>query len=91
MSDYLSVADIADRYGFSETTVREWLRKGKIKGFKVGSTWRIKEGDIPEGKDTAIHPLLVKINEKLLNLEKENVYLKKKNKSLLDYIDKEFE
>jgi excisionase family DNA binding protein len=46
MSQYLSAAEVAERFGITETTVREWLRDGKLVGVKIGSTWRVKETDL---------------------------------------------
>ena len=30
----------------SPKTIREWLRKGELKGIKTGKLWRIKESDL---------------------------------------------
>lgn len=44
----LTPAQVADRLQVSLFTVQRWLRQGKLKGFKVGSLWRIKEVDFDE-------------------------------------------
>lgn len=36
----------AERLQVSVFTVQEWLRQGKLKGFKVGRLWRIREADL---------------------------------------------
>lgn len=42
--NYLSVSEIARRWGVSERTVRNWCAVGKIKGaFLTGKTWNIPE------------------------------------------------
>jgi len=40
--EYLSPVEIAELLGIAEGTVREWLRRGELKGIKVGRQWRIK-------------------------------------------------
>ncbi len=30
------------------STVREWLRTGKLKGVKMGRLWRVRESDLAE-------------------------------------------
>lgn len=47
----LSVKDIASMLQLKETTVREWVRKGKIKGLKFGHQWRFRISDIEEWLD----------------------------------------
>ncbi|QTH44920.1 helix-turn-helix domain-containing protein [Cohnella sp. LGH] len=37
---------VAERYNVSVYTIREWLGSGKIKGFKEGRQWLIREPDI---------------------------------------------
>lgn len=42
----LSVKDIASILQLKETTIREWVKKGKIKGLKFGRQWRFRISDI---------------------------------------------
>ncbi|MBE3142186.1 MAG: helix-turn-helix domain-containing protein [Thermoplasmata archaeon] len=30
-------------------TIYNWLRKGELKGFKIGGIWRIRKEDLPKG------------------------------------------
>ena len=46
MSEYLTTGGVAEEFGVTETTVREWLRNGELIGIKIGSTWRVKESDL---------------------------------------------
>ena len=51
MSDerLLTVAEVAARVRVSEATVREWLRRGRLKGSRPGGTkagWRIPESEV---------------------------------------------
>ena len=39
---------IRDKLKVSEQTVLRWLRKGKLKGVKVGKLWRVREEDLRE-------------------------------------------
>lgn len=38
--------EISDMLKVPSNTIREWLRTGKLKGIKTGSTWRIRESDL---------------------------------------------
>ncbi len=37
----LSTAEVGERMGVDEQTVRLWIKKGKLEAFKVGRGWRI--------------------------------------------------
>lgn len=39
----LTPEQVAERLQISVFTLKDYLRKGKIKGIKVGNRWRIKE------------------------------------------------
>lgn len=43
-----TVEDIAKMFGVKETTVREWVSKGRIPGFKLGKRWFFKEDTVVE-------------------------------------------
>jgi DNA-binding Xre family transcriptional regulator len=45
---FVSVADVMQRLGKSETRVLDYLRKGRLKGKKPGRTWIILESDLLE-------------------------------------------
>jgi excisionase family DNA binding protein len=38
--------EVADLLKVSPETVRLWLKEGKLKGAKIGTTWRVKQEDI---------------------------------------------
>ncbi len=38
--------DIANRLQVNERTVTQWLRKGHLRGFKVGKEWRVSVKDL---------------------------------------------
>ena len=38
---WLTPLEVADLLRVKESTVRSWLRSGKLEGFNVGFTWRI--------------------------------------------------
>ena len=48
MEKVYTVKQVADLLQVREYTVAEYLRQGKLKGFKVGNRWRIKEEDLKE-------------------------------------------
>jgi len=46
---FLKVPDVAKRLNVSEYTVREWLRTGRLAGYRPGGTkagWRVSEADL---------------------------------------------
>jgi len=45
---YLIPREIADTLRVDILTVYQWLRTGKLRGYKAGGVWRIKESDLTE-------------------------------------------
>jgi excisionase family DNA binding protein len=45
MTDFLSTAEAAERLGTTTQTISVYLRKGRLRGFKLGKTWRINRAD----------------------------------------------
>ena len=41
-----TVDEAADYLKVKPKTVREWLRRGKLPGVKISTTWRIREEDL---------------------------------------------
>ncbi len=42
----LTPVDVADRLQVNERTVTHWLRKGQLRGFKIGKEWRVSVKDL---------------------------------------------
>ncbi len=42
----LTPTDVAKRLQVSERTVTQWLRKGLLRGYKIGKEWRISADDL---------------------------------------------
>ena len=42
----LTPTDVANHLQVNERTVTLWLRKGHLRGFKVGKEWRISPDDL---------------------------------------------
>ncbi len=42
----LTPSNVASRLQVNERTVTQWLRKGHLRGFKVGKEWRISSDDL---------------------------------------------
>lgn len=40
--------EVADILKINPHTVRQYLRDDKLKGFKIGRSWRVKEEDLKE-------------------------------------------
>lgn len=54
MAEIYTPDEIALKLKISEQTVRRYLRQDKIKGFKLGNNWRVKEKDLLEFIDGQI-------------------------------------
>ena len=46
MEDLLTVEEISKKCKVPINTVREWIRKNKLVGVKLGKHWRVKESDL---------------------------------------------
>ena len=44
----LTPSQVAERLQFSQRTVAEWLRWGKLPGVKIGNKWRVSEQDLAQ-------------------------------------------
>ena len=42
----LTPVDVGDRLQVNERTVAQWLRKGHLRGFKIGKEWRASVKDL---------------------------------------------
>jgi len=42
----LTPPQVAERLQVNERTVTQWLRKGHLRGFKIGKEWRISARDL---------------------------------------------
>lgn len=42
----LTPPQVAQRLQVNERTVTQWLRKGHLRGFKIGKEWRISSRDL---------------------------------------------
>jgi len=45
---YLTVKEVAKRFGINATTVYRLAQRGKLPGFKVGDQWRFSERRLEE-------------------------------------------
>jgi excisionase family DNA binding protein len=46
MSTLLTVKEVQERLGISESTLFRLLKRRELKGFKVGRVWKFEEEDI---------------------------------------------
>jgi excisionase family DNA binding protein len=46
VQQFYTITDVANLLQTKEATVRKYLRENKLKGYKVGKFWRIKEIDL---------------------------------------------
>jgi excisionase family DNA binding protein len=42
----LTPPQVAAHLQVNERTVTQWLRKGHLRGFKIGKEWRVSESDL---------------------------------------------
>jgi excisionase family DNA binding protein len=45
----MNVPEVAARLGVKDATVREWLKTGRLKGFRLGGArlgWKVRESDV---------------------------------------------
>jgi len=49
--ELLDVKDVQKRLRISERTVFTLIKKGELRGFKVGNKWRFTESDIQDYED----------------------------------------
>ena len=44
----LTIEEVAEVFGLSPKTVRHWLWTGKLKGIKIGGSWRVRPEALEE-------------------------------------------
>jgi len=54
MSHLLLPDEVADRMRVQKSTVLAWLRDGRLRGLKVGRSWRIPEIEVNRYLDIAL-------------------------------------
>ena len=57
----LTVAEVAEKLGYSTSQIRNLIREGKLKGYKFESSYRVNEDDLQEF-----------INKSIIKKENEN-------------------
>ena len=45
---YLTVEEVAKRFGVNVTTIYRLVERGKLPAFKIGSQWRFRESRLEE-------------------------------------------
>lgn len=54
----LTVHEVADRLRMHPVTVRNWLREGRLRGYRFGSDkmgWRVKQSDLEQFIESQAH------------------------------------
>ena len=44
----LTVAEVAEKLGYSTSQIRNLIREGKLKGYKFAASYRVNEDDLQE-------------------------------------------
>ena len=65
---YITIKDVAKRFGVNTTTIYRLAQKGKLPGFKVGNQWRFNEDLLKHWEAQQMNQLLM---EKEKHSEKE--------------------
>lgn len=52
METVYTIKEVAEMFKIDKLTVSVMLREGRLKGFKIGNVWRIKESDLLELMNT---------------------------------------
>ena len=47
-AEFMSLLDVGDALGVDVQTVRRWIKAGRLKAFKPGKDYRIREADLEE-------------------------------------------
>jgi len=48
LSELLTAQEVSDILKVKLTTVRKWIRQGKIQGVKLGKSWRVEQEDLQQ-------------------------------------------
>ena len=48
IEEHYTVEEVAESLKFNPRTVMMWLKKGKLKGIKIGNDWRITESAVKD-------------------------------------------
>jgi len=48
IEEVYTVEEVAESLKFNPRTVMGWLKKGKLKGIKIGNDWRISESAVKD-------------------------------------------
>ena len=46
--EYLTVEEVAERFGVTPTTIYRLVQRGRLPGFKVGNQWRFSQGRLDQ-------------------------------------------
>lgn len=50
MSNYMTVTEVAEHFGVSVWTVRDYIKTGRINAIKFGSNYRIPASEVARGE-----------------------------------------
>jgi len=45
VKEYLSTKEVSERFSVRESTVRSWIKEGRLKAIKMGKQWRVTIAD----------------------------------------------
>lgn len=63
LAESLTMDQVAEHFGVTRLTVKNWLRDGKIKGHKFGRDWVIHREEIDRYHRTQYEALAAKVDE----------------------------
>jgi excisionase family DNA binding protein len=59
LEEVFTPKEVATTLKLSEKTVLQYLREGRLPGFRIGKHWRVKRADLAAIVQSAPHPVLV--------------------------------
>jgi len=75
----MTIQEVCQRLGKSESTIRRWIRKGKIRVLNLNGVYDISEEQIMQLSTSSQMPSQMTFNDELISqLRSENDYLKER-------------
>ena len=59
LKTYITIKEVAKRFGVNTTTIYRLAQKGKLPGFKVGNQWRFSEDLLKHWETQQMNQLLM--------------------------------
>jgi len=88
MSEFYTIKEISKKFGYTDSSIRDWLRKGILKGTKIGRSWRISSLEVKRISQNVIIESNEELKNKIKILESEQKQIKESISQLMQSLDK---